>query len=1025
MDGNTNCAPDYENLKILQKNRLETRSYFIPAANLEECRKAGNCENRELSSRMKLLSGTWDFQYYPSVYDVPDNIQKTFGKLSDTIDVPSCWQSRGYGKNIYLNIRYPIPALAPKVPNDNPTGVYQKSFYLTNNQASKRVILTFCGVSAAFHVYCNGKEVGYSQGSHNMSEFDITAFCREGINQLCVIVYQYCDGTYLESQDFFRNSGIFRDVYLIFCENDCIWNFNFEATPLNNKLNDFEIKLSLDLIGKDSEAKAILEFENKEIIISKIKNGTNFINIKNPELWTAETPRIYKLYIILEKDGREIEAVSHTVGFRHIEIKNGVFYFNNRAIKIRGINRHDFDPFNGHTVTLGQMKEDILLLKRFNNNCIRASHYPNDPRFPELCDRYGIYLVDEADIETHGATWMEKTPGDWKSNWSIFSESPEWEEAYLDRVKRMVERDRNHPCVIMWSLGNESGFLRNQKICYKWIKKSGTVIPVHYEGAIYHPCKGFDVVSMMYPDFKVMKEHLDNKDEPPFFMCEYTHGHGPCPSGLEEYWKLIYGSEKAMGGCVWQMCDHSAAVYGNDGSIVYRYGYGGDFNEGINDGIRCANGFFDPERNPRVAAYRMKQVYRPVRAELKTGKPFEIVFHNKMDFTDTSDILFSYELLENGICVESGSLQVEILPPHGTASVIFCPTTEIIGGREYFLNLYYRSAKSTEWFTENYELGFEQFAITEFHEYQPQIKSVDDIFAKESGNDVIVGVGNNEICFDKRRGGIKSITVSGHPFILPFKSTDMPVGKMQCCHGPRLNFWRPYIVGDEDSTEQWSRYGYDNAEIHIEKVETEINSENVIFKTECVYGAKGILPVFKSFITYTVSKDGLLKIDCRVIPLQKNMPSLKRMGIIFELCRDFDRVEYYGSGKWETYPDAQEGTKIGFYTQKISDLSEIDILPQEMGNHMNVRYCRFCSENHSLTVYSNRPFNMSAHHFTLEQIDAARHQEDLKEQRMTQICVDNFMAPIGQFLCGFPQEEKPFDLYPEDEMKFELFIELK
>ena len=928
----------------------------------------------------------------------------------DLINVPSCWESLGYGASTYLNMRYQMPANPPKVPNDNPTGVYKRGFYLEDAPENGHRILTFCGVSSAFHVYINGSLAGYSQGSHNMSEFDVTDLCRNGWNSLCVVVYQFCDGSYLEAQDYFRNHGIFRDVYLLTTERAYIRDVWFDPHPTDGSLDRFDIQLRVDIEG-DADVQAEMRLYDGDTLVmngSVTPGARTAFSIERPKLWSAELPYVYDLYILLIAQGRELEAVRLPVGFKHIEIRDGIFFFNGQNIKLRGSNRHDFHYKNGYTMTLQEMEQDILLLKKFNNNCIRTSHYPNDPRFPELCDRYGIYLVAEADLEAHGASWMD--------NWSWFSENPDWEEAFLDRVSRLVYRDRNHPCIAMWSLGNESGYLRNHRVCYNYVKKVDPKIPVHYEGAIYAPEKGFDVVSRMYPAFNLIKEHLANKDEQPFFLCEYTQGEGCCPGGLQEHWEIIYAHDKAMGGCVWEMTDHSAVVYEQDGRIRYRYGYGGDFGSGIHDGKAGTNGFFDPERRPRNAAYLMKQVYRPVWAKLASQEPMRVEFCNHLDFLDTSGLRVAFQLMRDGVCMESGEVEMPVIPPHGCAQAAV-PCAVPAGKGEWFLNLEYRRKEATAYHEADFCVGTEQFPLGG-KPVAPAFAPTNEPVTVYENGDVIVRTGDLQVIFDRRYGVIRSLRRNGREFLCTnMRQADMAQYARPVA-GPRLCFWRIPLRSDYQAEPDWRRFGYDSLEAHIDSAVCGTQGDAVTFTARADYGAQGIRPVFRVELEHTVHPDGRIDIEYVVNPLRENLPYLPRLGLVMDLPREFDRVRYYGGGPRENYADMQEAAQIGLYEQAVGELGDLDIVPQEMGNRCGVRYCTFLRDGYALTVYAQEPFCMHADHYTLRGIEQAGHIEDLKEQMLTEVHLDSVVAPIGRFFCGYPEDEQRFLVYPDKELRF-------
>ena len=643
---------DWENLQVLQRNREPAHATLLPYADA-----AGALSGeRGASPYFKLLNGHWHFCYVPTPVEAPEHFESERFDASgwDSISVPSNWQMLGYGRPNYTNVRYPFPVDPPRVPQDNSCGLYRRTFALPEGWDGKEVFLEFEGVNSAFYVWLNGQMVGYSQGAHVPAEFRLTPYVRSGANLLVVQVFQWSDGAYLEDQDMWRLNGIFRDVYLFATPSvhmrdvrvgaeldetytDAVLNVSVALRNYGSSALGGLIKALHELKGGasagyrvsarllDAAGAAVVEGEIGESISldagAEATLAASF-SVKAPAKWSAEEPNLYTLLLTLaDPAGSVQEVVRVNVGFRKVEIKQGVFYFNGVPIKLQGVNRHDTHPDLGHAVSLESMIHDVVLMKQHNINTVRTSHYPNDPRWLDLCDRYGLYVVDEADLECHGFG----TVGDQDQ----ISEDPAWEAAYLDRAIRMVERDKNHPCVIMWSLGNESGYGRNHVAMADWIHKFDPSLPVHYEGATGwgnrangKPFAGVvDVYSTMYPTVERIINEGQQTDNPlPFFMCEYAHAMGNGPGNLKEYWDAIRAYPRLMGGCVWEWVDHSVRQRTEDGEEWWAYG--GDFNDHPNDGNFCVDGLCWPDRTPYPGLIEYKKILEPVHVEaidLKAG----------------------------------------------------------------------------------------------------------------------------------------------------------------------------------------------------------------------------------------------------------------------------------------------------------------------------------------------------------------------------------------------------------------------
>ncbi|MCR4925729.1 MAG: glycoside hydrolase family 2, partial [Clostridiales bacterium] len=616
---------NYKDFDVIEENKLKPRSYFIPYENFERLVATDCLTERYRSDIVKVLSGKWEFKYYDKISKLPAQFDSQKERM-DIINVPSDWQRTGYEPPVYINNLYPFKRKPPFIPEDIPVGVYRKVIVI--NDTEKNYILSFLGVASCFDLYINSRHVGYSEGSHNLAEFDITRYLESGENEIIVTVFKWCNGTYLECQDMFRENGIFRDVLLTKLDRTYIYDYQIKTQKSSNGYN---LDVDVDIIGRVADYTVkITVARGKDIVATQELGAQNslkfsFYDLKVEE-WSAEIPNIYEVYIALKWYGKDKEVIRNYTGFRSIEIKGDKFLFNGQPIKFKGVNHHDTHEKNGYVLTADEMYYDIDLMKKMNINAVRTSHYPPDPILLNLCDLLGLYVIDEADIETHGFY------GEFPYRMNQLSNNKKWLPRYMERVKSMYMRDRNHPSITMWSLGNESGGWKNQDKCYAYLHKECPSVPVHYEGVRYTPRLAYDVYSQMYtrPQSveKIKKSKRLSAHRKPFFLCEYAHAMGVGPGGAEKYWEQIYSSDKLMGGCVWEWADH--AVYHEDG---YRYTYGGDHNEVIHHGNFCVDGLLFPNRTMHTGAYNIKNIYRPLRVKLTENGDYE--------FTNTNYFLSS------------------------------------------------------------------------------------------------------------------------------------------------------------------------------------------------------------------------------------------------------------------------------------------------------------------------------------------------------------------------------------------------
>lgn len=719
--------------EVFEKNKLPARSYFIPFSDRDSMQNTDFKNERYKSDRVVMLSGEWDFAYYKNLSSVPACLNTEIVSF-DRVAVPSTWQRTGYDDIAYINTRYPFPKKPPYIPEDAPAGIYRRFFNLQGSFA--RRIITFLGVAGALAVYINGRYAGYSEGSHNTAEFDITHLIKDGENEILCVIYKWSNGTYLECQDMFRENGIFRDVYITNQADGYITDFLFRSEK--NSDSTYDINIKADGCFDDDTQIAVTAADSSGQVLFDFKGAQAELKGLKVREWTAETPELYEVIIALSKNGEECEAVRTYIGFKDVKIQGEVFLFNGKAIKLKGVNHHDTHMTKGYAVSLEDLDRDARLMKEYNCNCVRTSHYPPDPAFITMCDMYGLYVIDEADIETHGFYAIPHTT----YNPNKLSNDISWSKHYLDRVSRMYERDKNHPSITMWSLGNESGGYKCQDVCHDFLKEKNPQIPVHYEGVNRSKRWAYDVVSRMYAHPLLMRKVAagaagEKYKGKPFFQCEYAHAMGNGPGGLEEYMQLFMSSDIFMGGCIWEWADHS--FY--DENAKYKWTYGGDHNEPIHDGNFCVDGLFFPDRTPSSGALEMKAVYRPVRAKYLGGGKVEL--HNTRYFADTSDISVKWELTIDGIAENDGVVS-PVIGSGEKAIFDIAGIDDADISHDAFINLTYTCKKSS------FEIAREQLTVTT-RKILPDIDFKGAVI-KNEGRKITVTFDNGTAVFDKDAG---------------------------------------------------------------------------------------------------------------------------------------------------------------------------------------------------------------------------------------------------------------------------------
>ncbi|MGN0521582.1 MAG: glycoside hydrolase family 2 TIM barrel-domain containing protein [Eubacterium sp.] len=973
---NYNLKTDnYKTFKKFSDNLLYPRSYFIPMKTLDELSRSGIRDERYNSSMVECLSGEWDFIYYKSCKDIPDNFDTDSAEF-DRVIVPSTWQHTGYEEPYYVNARYPFKPNPPDFPEDCPAGIYRRLF-----DADKALNYTVCflGVAGSLDLFCNGKYVGYSEGSHNSAEFDLNPYLKDGKNELVVVNHKWCNGTYLECQDMFRCNGIFRDVLLYKTGDNSVYDFEAKASYKSKNKYSLDIIPSLKITDECELCAAV--YDGDGLVASKSVNVSPkaIEKIEFSELdvneWSAESPYLYDLIITLSKGGVVVEAIRKRIGFKHIEIKGNVFFFNNQNIKLLGVNHHDTNPKTGYVMSIEEMENDVRIIKEFNGNCIRTSHYPPDPAFLDLCDEYGIYIVDEADIETHGCETELHRPG-------ACSHNPAWQEHYWDRVYRMFERDKNHPSITMWSLGNEAHGYKNQDYCYNQLKKL-TPIPVHYEGACRTRRWAYDVVSQMYTFPNMMKLIAAGKGLPlkfykkPFYLCEYAHAMGVGAGELETYVRYFYDSDNLMGGCIWEFADH--AIYHESGE--YEYTYGGDHGEFKHDGNFCVDGLFCPDRAPHPGAYQMKECYRPVRAKKISNSTYS--FHNHRYFTN-AQMTVEYTVLSNGDKIAFGSFDIDIKPQ--TCEKVEIPRFDCDKSKntviqfEYFENGFSVAKEETE--LEKGVIGFEKPALK-----APEIQ--------ESENRLFIYLDKGRIIYNRETGFIDSFIYNEKELI-----NQVPSGDFK---GLGIQLYRAPLDNDMYFNREWKKYRLDSLTLSSKNSSYSVEADCIRIKSTVTVRTPFKPNLAKVNTVFSIYSNGLIKADYDCVNGGgiKNIP---RFGVQLEMPEKFSNVEYLGYGPYVNLPDFKEHAFTGIYKTTVWDMHEDYIKPQESATRCNTRWAKITDENGNGLIFEavENPFVFSANPYTPQQCAKAMHREDLRNVKTTCINLDCAIMGAGSNACGPP-----------------------
>jgi len=1000
---------DWENEKIFKRNKETGHATLIPFSNEKNARSCNIQESEFYIS----LNGTWDFHWYknPIAANFDSKGMGSAASKANKISVPGSWQLQGYDIPIYTNVQYPFkPVDPPNVPDDyNPVGYYFRTFQFPDDWQDRQVFLHFDGVKSAFYVWVNGENIGYSEGSATPAEFNITQFLNKDENRIEVKVIRWSDGSYLEDQDAWRLSGIYRDVYLFATPNLHVRDI-FVHTIFDKNYQNAHLKVKAYVENYDENPKEnhcidlyLFDQNNKEVlrsskVLSAIK-GQEQLEVqisqalKNPKKWSAEIPYLYTLILHLKnKIGDIIEIESSKVGFRCVEIKDGQLLVNGKAIILKGVNRHEHDPDHGRTISEKMMIRDIKLMKQFNINAVRTSHYPNSPRWYSLCDEYGLYLIDETNLETHEL-------------WSKLSVDPKWKSAYLDRCQRMVMRDKNHPSVIIWSLGNEAGYGENHEAMANWIRKYDSTRPIHYEatdpGYSSEPSH-FDIIANMYPTVEFMVELTENNPDRPVIICEYAHAMGNSVGNLKDYWDAIEKYPRIQGAFIWDWVDQGLRQTTAEG--VEWFAYGGDFGENITDGNFCINGLVFPDRVPQPELYEVKKVHQSVKIDAVDLAEGVVRIVNNYDFQNLYFTEIFWDLTANGKIVQEGSVRrLDLAAGEQRDVAIPIDNIQPKPGYEYHLNLKCKLAENLPWAEKGHIIAWNQFYYP-LETPEREVIDLDDLPSVDiSQSDDHIDIKGDEFSlgFDKRIGTFSFYKVNGINLVTK---------------GPLPSFWRAPTDNDDGGNERsfghrWREAGLNAPDFRIRQIAVKQPHSSVarINVLQDIVTKRGVI---ESNIVYTIYGNGELMLDVQY-ELDKSLPPVPKIGLKMILPQQFEDIQWYGRGPHESYWDRKQSASVGLYKGKVKDQYTPYIMPQENGNKTDVRWITLTDDDkNGFLVCGESLLNVSAHEYTVKNLTEARHTFEVKRSGNITLNLDHQLMGLGGDDSWNPRTHEAYLLYP-------------
>lgn len=999
----------WENHQIDGINRMPARAYFLTFPSKEKAL----LNNNRYTHAFKNLNGVWKFMFLDAPEYSPEGFFNSDFDVTkmDDITVPGNWQLQGYGKMHYSDLWYNFPINPPYVPTENPTGIYKRTFFVEESYRDKKIIIRFCGVDSAYHLWINGKEVGYSKVARNESEFDITDFIRVGEeNDVTVRVYQWSDGTYLEDQDMWWESGIFRDVELIGVPKDGINDYKVIADLDDEYKNGiFKVEAFLRTTKEVNVTFELVDAGENTVFTKTVvaKEGKACIDevIADVNHWTAETPYLYKLFMTVEDDGQIIEVIPQNVGFRNIRLNGETFLVNGVAIKFKGVNRHDYSPQNGRVVSREEIEKDIILMKQFNINAIRTSHYPNSYYLYDLCDEYGMYLIAETDLECHG---FELT-GDYK--W--ITDDPSWELAYVSRMTRMIERDKNHPAIIFWSLGNESAFGCNFRKMTDVAHEMDPTRLVHYEGDF--DVESADVYSTMYtwienPKKPYLMKDIIEKSKKPHIHCEYCHAMGNGPGNLKDYQDLVYAHDKLQGGFVWEWFDHGIESFTESGEKYYRYG--GDFGDDPSNKDFCIDGLIMPDRTPSPGLYEYKKVIEPITTTAVDIQKGIINLLSRYDFANLDRFNLVYKVMEDDVILQTGFMAVPSIEARANKDITLpydLSAIKVKPGAHYYVNISYQLREDTRYASSGHELATAQFELPLYKE-GIVVRPEGILNVEKEHTTLHVKGANFSLDFNLVNGNLMNIVRDGMQVL---------------SKGPRLTLWRAPISNDMEIIDKLKKVYFLHLE-HEVVMNIDYHMEGNILKVEVdtINSTTNSAWHFKTKYVYTVCPSGDILIDVEGTPsgrvdLAPDM--LPRIGVSMHLDKSMEHVRYFGMGPGENYADSKEAAQMGLYANTVDGLFTNYVIPQENGNHMGCKWVSMTNDRGmGLLASTEGDFNFSASWYEDKDLDDAKHTCDLVKRDYIVFNVDYKQNALGTNSCGQWQLDKYRAKFEDFKLSFRL-----
>lgn len=999
----------WENHQIDGINRMPARAHFLTFPSKEKAL----LNNNRYTHAFKNLNGVWKFMFLDAPEYSPEGFFNSDFDVTkmDDITVPGNWQLQGYGKMHYSDLWYNFPINPPYVPTENPTGIYKRTFFVEESYRDKKIIIRFCGVDSAYHLWINGKEVGYSKVARNESEFDITDLIRVGEeNDVTVRVYQWSDGTYLEDQDMWWESGIFRDVELIGVPKDGINDYKVIADLDDEYKNGiFKVEAFLRTTKEVNVTFELVDAGENTVFTKTVvaKEGKACIDevIADVNHWTAETPYLYKLFMTVEDDGQIIEVIPQNVGFRNIRLNGETFLVNGVAIKFKGVNRHDYSPQNGRVVSREEIEKDIILMKQFNINAIRTSHYPNSYYLYDLCDEYGMYLIAETDLECHG---FELT-GDYK--W--ITDDPSWELAYVSRMTRMIERDKNHPAIIFWSLGNESAFGCNFRKMTDVAHEMDPTRLVHYEGDF--DVESADVYSTMYtwienPKKPYLMKDIIEKSKKPHVHCEYCHAMGNGPGNLKDYQDLVYAHDKLQGGFVWEWFDHGIESFTESGEKYYRYG--GDFGDDPSNKDFCIDGLIMPDRTPSPGLYEYKKVIEPITTTAVDIQKGIINLLSRYDFANLDRFNLVYKVMEDDVILQTGFMSVPSIEARANKDITLpydLSAIKVKPGAHYYVNISYQLREDTRYASSGHELATAQFELPLYKE-GIVVRPEGILNVEKEHTTLHVKGANFSLDFNLVNGNLMNIVRDGMQVL---------------SKGPRLTLWRAPISNDMEIIDKLKKVYFLHLE-HEVVMNIDYHMEGNILKVEVdtINSTTNSAWHFKTKYVYTVCPSGDILIDVEGTPsgrvdLAPDM--LPRIGVSMHLDKSMEHVRYFGMGPGENYADSKEAAQMGLYANTVDGLFTNYVIPQENGNHMGCKWVSMTNDRGmGLLASTEGDFNFSASWYEDKDLDDAKHTCDLVKRDYIVFNVDYKQNALGTNSCGQWQLDKYRAKFEDFKLSFRL-----